>query len=182
MADLVQLIAQLGTQARAAARTLAGTPPARLDAALEAMATELLAGKWTFSMPTPRCVRRQGRGPDRRAGRPADARFGTRRGVRAGGLRKVASLPHPVGQVVREWTQPNGLRFAKVRVPLGVIGFIYESRPTSPATPPALCQSGNASSCAAVPRRCVRTSRSPRPSAAASPRPVCRGGGADGAR
>ena len=63
----------------------------------------------------------------------------------ADSLRKVASLPHPVGQVLREWTQPNGLKFAKVRVPLGVIGFIYESRPNVTCDAAGLClKSGNA--------------------------------------
>ena len=45
------------------------------------------------------------------------------------GLRQVAELPDPVGEVMREWTRPNGLRIRKVRVPMGVIGIIYEARP-----------------------------------------------------
>ena len=45
------------------------------------------------------------------------------------GLRQVAELPDPVGEVMREWTRPNGLRIKKVRVPMGVIGIIYEARP-----------------------------------------------------
>jgi glutamate-5-semialdehyde dehydrogenase len=47
----------------------------------------------------------------------------------AGGVRDVASLPDPIGQTLAEWTKSNGLRIRKVRVPLGVIGIIYESRP-----------------------------------------------------
>jgi len=47
----------------------------------------------------------------------------------AKGLEDIAALPEPVGQVDKTWTQPNGLEFAKVRVPIGVIGMIYESRP-----------------------------------------------------
>ena len=63
----------------------------------------------------------------------------------AEGLRQVAALPHPVGQLLREWTQPNGIRIAKVRVPLGVIGFIYESRPNVTCDAAGLClKSGNA--------------------------------------
>ena len=45
------------------------------------------------------------------------------------GLRQVAELPDPVGEVMREWTRPNGLTIRKVRVPMGVIGIIYEARP-----------------------------------------------------
>jgi glutamate-5-semialdehyde dehydrogenase len=45
------------------------------------------------------------------------------------GLREVASLPDPVGETMAEWTRPNGLRIRKVRVPLGVVGVVYESRP-----------------------------------------------------
>ncbi len=47
----------------------------------------------------------------------------------ASGMREVASLPDPVGETLAEWTRPNGLRIRKVRVPLGVVGVIYESRP-----------------------------------------------------
>jgi glutamate-5-semialdehyde dehydrogenase len=45
------------------------------------------------------------------------------------GVREVASLPDPIGQTLAEWTRPNGLRIRKVRVPLGVVGIVYESRP-----------------------------------------------------
>ena len=47
----------------------------------------------------------------------------------AAGVREVAGLPDPVGETIAEWTRPNGLRIRKVRVPLGVVGVIYESRP-----------------------------------------------------
>jgi glutamate-5-semialdehyde dehydrogenase len=47
----------------------------------------------------------------------------------ARGVRQVAALPDPIGETLAEWTRPNGLRIRKVRVPLGVIGIIYESRP-----------------------------------------------------
>ena len=57
----------------------------------------------------------------------------------------VAALPDPVGRIDKEWTQPNGLRFQRVRVPLGVIGIIFESRPNVTADAGALClKSGNA--------------------------------------
>ncbi|MBI2878570.1 MAG: glutamate-5-semialdehyde dehydrogenase [Candidatus Rokubacteria bacterium] len=63
----------------------------------------------------------------------------------AHGLRQVAALPDPVGEVVRMWRRPNGMEVGKVRVPLGVIGFIYESRPNVTADAAGLClKSGNA--------------------------------------
>ncbi len=63
----------------------------------------------------------------------------------ARGLEEVAELPDPVGQTIAEWDRPNGLRIARVRVPLGVIGIIYESRPNVTADAGSLClKSGNA--------------------------------------
>jgi glutamate-5-semialdehyde dehydrogenase len=62
----------------------------------------------------------------------------------AGGLRKVATLPDPVGQVVDGWVRPNGLSVRRVRVPLGVIGVIYENRPNVTSDAAGLClKSGN---------------------------------------
>lgn len=63
----------------------------------------------------------------------------------AAGLEAIATLPDPVGAIMAEWQQPNGLQFQRVRVPLGVIGIIYESRPNVTADAGALClKSGNA--------------------------------------
>ncbi|HEX9138836.1 MAG TPA: glutamate-5-semialdehyde dehydrogenase [Steroidobacteraceae bacterium] len=65
--------------------------------------------------------------------------------VMARSLEEIAALADPVGAVMAEWTQPNGLRIQRVRVPLGVIGIIYESRPNVTADAGALClKSGNA--------------------------------------
>jgi glutamate-5-semialdehyde dehydrogenase len=62
----------------------------------------------------------------------------------AGGLREVAALPDPVGEVSGMWKRPNGLLVGRVRIPLGVIGFIYESRPNVTVDAAALClKSGN---------------------------------------
>lgn len=61
------------------------------------------------------------------------------------GIRQVASLPDPVGETVRAWRRPNGMEVGRVRVPLGVVGFIYESRPNVTVDAAALCvKSGNA--------------------------------------
>jgi glutamate-5-semialdehyde dehydrogenase len=61
------------------------------------------------------------------------------------GLRTVAGLPDPVGEVVDGWVRPNGLRVERVRVPLGVVGIIYENRPNVTSDAAALClKAGNA--------------------------------------
>jgi glutamate-5-semialdehyde dehydrogenase len=63
----------------------------------------------------------------------------------ATGLEEIVKLPDPVGEVMRMWKRPNGLRIGKVRVPIGVIGFIYESRPNVTIDAAGLClKSGNA--------------------------------------
>ncbi len=63
----------------------------------------------------------------------------------AAGIRQVAALPDPVGETVEAWRRPNGVEISRVRVPLGVVGFIYESRPNVTADAAALClKSGNA--------------------------------------
>lgn len=145
MADLASLIADMGSRARAAARALALAPAARIDAALEAMAKELLAAQaGILAANTADVAAAKANGQtaalvDRLTLDPK------RLAACAAGLRSVAALPHPVGQVLREWTQPNGLKFAKIRVPIGVIGFIYESRPNVTCDAAGLClKSGNA--------------------------------------
>jgi glutamate-5-semialdehyde dehydrogenase len=63
----------------------------------------------------------------------------------AAGLRQVAALPDPVGEVIEGWTRPNGLLIEKVRVPLGVVAIIYENRPNVTSDAFGLClKSGNA--------------------------------------
>ncbi len=63
----------------------------------------------------------------------------------AAGLREVAALPDPVGEVTKVWQRPNGMTVSRVRVPIGVIGIIYESRPNVTADAASLClKSGNA--------------------------------------
>jgi len=61
------------------------------------------------------------------------------------GLQEVALLPDPVGEITRMWTRPNGLRVGRMRIPLGVVGIIYESRPNVTVDSAALCiKAGNA--------------------------------------
>ncbi len=77
----------------------------------------------------------------------------------ATGLRAVAALPDPLGQVDRQWTPPNGLAIERVRVPLGVIGIIFESRPNVTVDAGALClKAGNASILRGG-SECVRSNR-----------------------
>lgn len=66
-------------------------------------------------------------------------------GEMTGGLREVATLPDPVGEITRMWTRPNGLQVGRMRIPLGVVGIIFESRPNVTVDAAALCiKAGNA--------------------------------------
>jgi len=70
---------------------------------------------------------------------------GLRIAAMARGLHEIAALPDPVGSTIAKWERPNGLEIARVRVPLGVIGMIYESRPNVTADASGLClKAGNA--------------------------------------
>src|SRR5207302_7966507 len=70
---------------------------------------------------------------------------GARVDAMAAGLEEVAKLPDPVGETIAHWRRPNGLEIAQVRIPLGVVGIIYESRPNVTADAAALClKAGNA--------------------------------------
>ena len=63
----------------------------------------------------------------------------------ANGLREIAALTDPVGEIVKMWRRPNGLQVGRMRIPLGVIAMIYEARPNVTADAAALClKSGNA--------------------------------------
>src|SRR5204862_7109269 len=63
----------------------------------------------------------------------------------ADGIREVAALEDPMGKIIAEWTRPNGLHISKVRVPIGVVGIIYESRPNVTSDAAVLCtKTGNA--------------------------------------
>lgn len=136
MKDLVHAAARA---AREAAATLAGTTRADKDAALHAMADALVAGTDvilsanSIDVDTARAAGTGENVIDRlRLDRARVAAF-------AEGLRDVAALPDPVGEVVRGSTLPNGLRMQQVRVPMGVIGMIYEGRPNVTADAAAIC-------------------------------------------
>ncbi len=135
----------LGRAARAAAEVLAQTTPAVKRAVLESAAQELRAAAKTVLRANAEDVAdAKGRGL---SGALVDrlALDDKRIEATAAGLEVVAALEDPVGQVIAEWERPNGLKIARVRVPLGVIGIIYESRPNVTADAAALClKSGNA--------------------------------------
>ena len=138
-------LAELGRRARAAARALAGASTAAKDAALHAGADLLAEGQKEVLTANADDVRRaEGSGTtaavvDRLRLTPARVE------AMAHGLRQVAALPDPVGEVVRGWTRPNGLRIRQVRVPLGVVAIIYENRPNVTSDAAGLClKSGNA--------------------------------------
>ena len=135
----------MGHLAREAARELALATTAQKNEALERMAARIEAGSEQIIE-----ANRQDLEAARSKGR--DLAFldrlmldGLRVAGIARGLREVAALPDPVGQTMAKWTRPNGLEISRVRVPLGVIGIIYESRPNVTADAAALClKSGNA--------------------------------------
>jgi glutamate-5-semialdehyde dehydrogenase len=132
-------------RAREAANELAVTTRARKDAALHAMADALVAA-------TPEVLVANADDVDRaRSHGTPDAILDRLRldearvAAMAQGLRDVAALPDPVGEVVRGSTLANGLELRQVRVPFGVIGFIYEARPNVTADAAGIClKAGNA--------------------------------------
>ncbi len=135
---------ELGRRAKTASRVLATTSTAAKDAALHVAADLLIE-----------------RAPDLLQANRADVEAAHAGGVTAtvvdrlrlsparvegmaAGLRQVAALPDPVGEVVEGWTRPNGLLIEKVRVPLGVVAIIYENRPNVTSDAFGLClKSGN---------------------------------------
>ncbi|KRC66694.1 gamma-glutamyl phosphate reductase [Aeromicrobium sp. Root236] len=126
-------------RARVAAATLAVTPRAGKDAALHAMADALVAGTAPIVAANDldvEAARAAGTGEnviDRLRLDPA------RVAAFADGLRDIAALPDPVGEVVRGATLANGLRMQQIRVPMGVIGMIYEGRPNVTADAAGIC-------------------------------------------
>ena len=143
--DLRAEMARLGGAARAAATELAHADPGAKTLALEAAAAtlrrrtvELLAAN-AKDMEAARAKALSGALLDRLALDPARVE------AMAEGLETIAQFPDPVGRVLADWTRPNGLKIARVSVPLGVIGIIYESRPNVTADAGGLClKSGNA--------------------------------------
>ena len=144
-ADVRTMMAEIGAAARTAQPQLAQASRERKDQALRAAATalrhsvkDILAAN-ALDMRAAEARHLSAAMLDRLR---LDA---SRIEAMARGLEDIAALPDPVGRTLAEWSRPNGLRIARVAVPLGVIGIIYESRPNVTADAGGLClKSGNA--------------------------------------
>ena len=144
-ASPAQLITDMARRARAAAAVLAQTPTVRKAEALLAAAKQLRADEAMILAANAKDL-------EAGAANGLSAAMLDRLKLDAGrlegiaaGVEAVARLPDPVGDVIDTSTRPNGLHMSRVRVPLGVIGIIYESRPNVTADAAALClASGNA--------------------------------------
>ena len=145
LSDVAAAMAGLGAASRAAARQLALAPSDVKNAALHAMAkavrsaeTGILSAN-AHDLDAARAAGQTSAFIDRLTLTP------DRIEAMAQGLEAIAGLPDPVGETAASWDRPNGLRIERVRVPIGVIGIIYESRPNVTADAGALCmKSGNA--------------------------------------
>lgn len=131
--------------ARDAARTLALTPTETRNEALRQMAHGLEERTQVLIETNRSDVERARGAGNSRAFLDRLTLTEARIRAMAQGLREIAALADPVGSVVDAWRRPNGIEIARVRVPLGVIGFIYESRPNVTADAAGLCiKAGNA--------------------------------------
>jgi glutamate-5-semialdehyde dehydrogenase len=145
MNDIQHYVKTLGQEARAASRILARAGTARKNAALEAIAAAILREKTALLAANAEDV-----ASARAAGLDAallDRLTLTEKGVEsmAAGVRQIAELADPIGEMTDIRQRPSGIRVGKMRVPLGVIGIIYEARPNVTADAAALClKSGNA--------------------------------------
>jgi glutamate-5-semialdehyde dehydrogenase len=143
--DLAATMREIGRRARVAARPLALAPATQKDAALAAMASAIRAGKTDILNANGEDV------AEAKAGRAAPAFIDRlalddkRVDAMADSIDVVRGLADPVGRVIDAWTRPNGMTIERVRVPLGVIGVIYESRPNVTADAGSLAlKAGNA--------------------------------------
>ena len=142
---LRETIEAMGRRARQASRALAVLPSERKNAILRAMADGIeseTARILEANAKDTAAARERGL-----SGAMVDRLTLTPERVRAmaQGVREVAELPDPVGEVLTSWERPDGLSITKVRVPIGVIGIIYESRPNVTSDAAVLCfKSGNA--------------------------------------
>jgi glutamate-5-semialdehyde dehydrogenase len=143
--DLKNDVLSCGQRARAAARALARTDSETRNAALRAMADRLSASAGAILQENRRDVE-QAIGNQLSPALIDRLRLNeTRIEAMASGIRDVVALEDPVGKVIAQWTRPNGLHISKVRVPIGVIGIIYESRPNVTSDAAVLCtKTGNA--------------------------------------
>ena len=150
--DISSVMREIGLRARAASRVLAVAPADRKNRALAGMATAVREqASAILSANAEDVAEAKGAGV---TGASLDrlALDATRVEAIAAGIEAVGALKDPVGVVTESWTRPNGMRIERVRVPLGVIGIIYESRPNVTADAAVLClKAGTAAILARVP-------------------------------
>jgi glutamate-5-semialdehyde dehydrogenase len=143
--DLREQIQDFGRRARQASRALARLTSEEKNSALRAIADEILAAATQILAANEKDLARA----KTNALAPAmiDRLTLSTAGLEkmAEGIRQVAALPDPVGEIIRRWRPPNDIEISKVRVPIGVIGIIYESRPNVTSDAAVLClKTGNA--------------------------------------
>lgn len=139
------MLNQMGQQARAAARRLAAATTGDKSNALLAMAAQLQAQADAILAANARDVARAKENGMSQSMLDRLSLSKDRIDGMADGVRQVAALPDPIGEVMDGFRRPNGLKIEKVRVPLGVIGIIYEARPNVTSDAAALClKAGNA--------------------------------------
>jgi glutamate-5-semialdehyde dehydrogenase len=139
------IMPEIGQRARAAARVLALAPTAQKDQALAAMGEAIRARKDKVLAANAKDIAEAKAAGATSAFLDRLALDDKRVAAMAEGLDVVRALADPVGKVTESWTRPNGMTIERVRVPLGVVGIIYESRPNVTADAGALClKAGNA--------------------------------------
>src|SRR6187455_2044418 len=138
-------MADIGRRAKAAARTLALSPAAQRDAALGAMAKLIRASEAGILAANAEDVAEAKASGANAAFLDRLALNAKGAAAMAAGIEIVRELADPVGAITESWTRPNGMTIERVRVPLGVVGVIYESRPNVTADAAVLClKAGNA--------------------------------------
>lgn len=143
--DISKLMDDMGKRARAAAMQLARASSAEKQAALMAMAARIRAREGEILVENQKDLAAADEHGLSGAMRDRLTLDHDRIEAIAAGLETVAAFKDPVGDLMEEWDRPNGLKISRVRVPLGVIGVIYESRPNVTADAGALClKAGNA--------------------------------------
>ena len=143
--DIADLMHKTGLRARTAARVLALAPARQKDDALAAAAEEIRARTGDILAANVRDLAEAKASNATAAFLDRLALDEKRVNAMAAGLAVVRGLPDPIGSVTERWQRPNGMMIERVRVPLGVIGIIYESRPNVTADAAALClKAGNA--------------------------------------
>jgi glutamate-5-semialdehyde dehydrogenase len=139
-----EYVLALVSKAKQASRRVASLPTASKDRALLAMAEAIETRSGELLAANEQDLKAFGATLAKKAMADRLRLTEKRIGEMAAGIREVAKLPDPVGKMSAMWTRPNGMQVGRVRVPIGVIGIIYESRPNVTADSAALClKSGN---------------------------------------